>query len=277
MPAEVRGAILQKGIIPNVSTGICPLPRSVVSWNLPTPAARTKKISRKPGRTRHLWRYLLLVACGFVFAFYATVGFTLVILRWVNPPTTAVQVERRIQSWFGGGRSTRNPYRKRYAFVPLGEISLNFQHAVIAAEDTRFYQHHGFDWRQVEIAATEDIKGKRFRGGSTIDQQLVKNLFLTTSRSFVRKGVETTIVPFAEMILGKKRILELYLNVVEWGPGVYGAQAAAEYHYHIPAARIIRDQGARLAALLPAPRRRKPAAMGIYAARIEERMRQMGW
>ena len=244
---------------------------------MPAPAARTKKISRKPARPKRRWRYLLFVLCGFVFAFYATVVFTLVILRWVNPPTTAVQIERRIQSWSGGGPSTQSSYRKRYAFVPLNQISSNFQHAVIAAEDARFYQHHGFDWRQVEIAATEDIQGKRFRGGSTIDQQLVKNLFLTTSRSFVRKGVEATIVPFAEMILGKKRILELYLNVVEWGPGVYGAQAAAEFHYRVPAARVTRDHGARLAALLPAPRRRKPAAMSAYAARIEERMRQMGW
>lgn len=251
---------------------ICAFDGAVVSWNVPAPVARRKKIVRKPVRTKRRWRSLLFIICGLVFAFYAAAVFMFVILRWVDPPTTSVQMERRIQSWF-----IRTPYKKRYKFVPLNQISANFQHAVIAAEDARFFDHHGFDWRQVEIAAAEDVQGKRFRGGSTIDQQLVKNLFLTASRSFVRKGVEATLVPLAEVILGKRRILELYLNVVEWGPGVYGAEAAAEYHYHVPPIRVTRDQGARLAALLPAPRRRTPAAMGAYAARIEERMRQVGW
>ena len=115
------------------------------------------------------------------------------------------------------------------------------------------------------------------RGASTITQQLVKNLFLTTSRSFVRKGIEFTLVPLAERILGKRRILELYLNVIEWGPGVYGAEAAAQYHYGIPAARVNREQGARLAAILPSPLRRRPARMNEYSARILERMSKMGW
>lgn len=198
--------------------------------------------------------------------------FAFVMLRWIDPPTTSVQIERRVESWF-----SRSRYQKHYTFVPLSQISLSYQHAVIAAEDARFYQHHGFDWKQVEIAAAGDIQGKRFRGGSTIDQQLVKNLFLTTSRSFLRKAVEATLVPFAELILGKQRILELYLNIVEWGPGVYGAQAAAEYYYRYPAKRVTRDEAARLAAILPAPRRRKPAAMGAYAAQIQERMHQVGW
>ena len=173
--------------------------------------------------------------------------------------------------------SSRTPYHKRYRFIPLAQISSPFQHAVIAAEDARFYQHHGFDWRQVEIAAAADLEKGKLRGASTIDQQIVKNLFFTTSRSFLRKILEASVVPFAEWILGKQRILELYMNIVEWGPGVYGADAAARYHYGIPASRIDRDQGARLAALLPAPRRRKPVAMTDYRSRILTRMRQMGW
>jgi len=182
-------------------------------------------------------------------------------------------MERRVESWFSS-----NPYHKRCTFIPLRSISPAFQHAVIAAEDARFYQHHGFDWRQVEKAARQDLEGKRLRGASTIDQQLVKNLFLTTSRSIVRKATEATIVPLAEAILGKQRILELYLNVVEWGPdGIYGAQAAAEYWYHEPAARINRDQGARLAAILPAPHRRRPQSMTQYSGIILGRMRQAGW
>lgn len=214
----------------------------------------------------------MLALCALVVCFYGVIVFSLTLLRRVNPATTSVQIERRVESWFGSAS-----YQKRYVFVPLSRISPDFQHAVIAAEDARFFQHHGFDWRQVQLAAAQDAEGKRLRGASTIDQQLVKNLFLTTSRSIVRKALEASIVPFAELILGKRRILELYLNVVEWGPGVYGAEAAASYWYHVPASHITRDEGARLAAILPAPNRRRPANMTVYGAIILERMRQAGW
>jgi monofunctional glycosyltransferase len=148
----------------------------------------------------------------------------LVAARWIDPPTTAVQAERRLEAWIQG-----KPYHKRYKFVPLNQISPDFQHAVIAAEDARFYQHHGFDWQAMEIAAEDDMEGgHRLRGGSTITQQLVKNLFFGTGRSVVRKGFEASLVPVAEVVLGKRRILELYLNVVEWGPGVYGAESACQ-------------------------------------------------
>jgi len=207
-----------------------------------------------------------------ILAFYGFVVINLLLLKWVDPFTTSVQVEQRIQSFF-----LRGDYRKQYSVVPLSRISPAFQHAVIAAEDARFYQHHGFDWKQVAIATSDDLGGKRLRGASTIDQQLAKNLFLTTWRSLIRKGIEATIVPFEEVILGKQRILELYLNVVEWGPGIFGAEAAARHFYKVPAARITREEGARLAAILPAPRRRKPAAMNDYSSRILVRMKQMGW
>ncbi len=197
---------------------------------------------------------------------------TLVAARWIDPPTTAVQMERRMQAWMHG-----NPYHKRYRFVPLRQISPNLQHAVIAAEDGRFYEHHGFDWHQIQIAADEDLEGGRVRGASTIDQQLVKNLLLGTERSVLRKGAEFTLVPVAELVLGKQRILELYLNVVEWGPGIYGADAACHAWYGTTARAIGREDAARLAAILPAPRRRKPERMNRYSGLIEERMRQMGW
>jgi monofunctional biosynthetic peptidoglycan transglycosylase len=192
--------------------------------------------------------------------------------KWVDPPTTAVQTQRRIQSWT---RST--PYQKRYKFVPLSLISPDFQHAVVAAEDARFYLHHGFDWNQIQIAAKDDVEGERTRGASTVTQQLVKNLFFGTGRSVVRKGLEATLVPVAELVLGKRRILELYLNVVEWGPGVYGADAAARYWYKIPARNVGREQGAQLAAILPAPLKRKPERMHRYPEIILKRMSQMGW
>ena len=192
--------------------------------------------------------------------------------RWIDPPTTAVHIERRLQAWIH-----RKPYRQRYTFVPLSQISPDFQHAVIAAEDARFYQHHGFDWHQIQIAAEDDMEGGRSRGASTITQQLVKNLLFGTGRSVLRKGAEFTLVPVAEFVLGKQRILELYLNVVEWGPGIYGAESACRTYDGISARNIGREQSARLAAILPAPLKRRPDRMNRYSALILERMRQMGW
>jgi len=196
----------------------------------------------------------------------------LVAAKWITPPTTMVRMERQVQSW--GGK----PYRVRYKYVPLRMISANLQHAVVAAEDAQFYEHHGFDWHQVQIDAAEDLEGgKRVRGASTITQQLVKNLFFGTGRSILRKGAEASLVPVAELVLGKQRILELYLNEVEWGPGVYGAEAACRYHYGVSARNIGREQAARLAAILPAPRKWRPQRMGRYSEIILNRMGQAGW
>jgi monofunctional biosynthetic peptidoglycan transglycosylase len=205
-------------------------------------------------------------------ALYGSAAAALAGLRWIDPPFTMVQAQRRVESWFGKGR-----YQKRYRFVPLDRISQDFQHAVIAAEDGNFYRHHGFDWGQIRESIEEELENGRMRGASTITQQLAKNLFLTTHRSAIRKGLEISLVPLVELTLSKKRILELYLNVIEWGPGVYGAEAAAQFHYGRAAAQIDRDQGSRLAAILPSPRRRNPARMNEYSARIQERMRQRGW
>jgi monofunctional biosynthetic peptidoglycan transglycosylase len=196
----------------------------------------------------------------------------LVAARWIDPPTTAVHMERRLQAWIH-----RRPYHERYDFVPLRQISPDFQHAVIAAEDARFYQHHGFDWHAMQIAAEDDMEGGRMRGGSTLTQQLVKNLFFGTGRSFLRKGAEFTLVPVAELVLSKHRILELYLNVAEWGPGVYGAESACRYYYRTSARTINREQAAQLAAILPLPLKRRPDHMNRYSGLILERMGQMGW
>ena len=192
--------------------------------------------------------------------------------RWIDPPTTAVHIERRWQAWIH-----HRPYHERYKFIPLSQISPELQHSVIAAEDGRFYQHHGFDWHQIEIAAEDDLEGGRSRGASTLTQQLVKNLFFGTGRSFLRKGAEFVLVPVAEFVLGKRRILEIYLNVVEWGPGIYGAESACRYYDATAARNIGREQAARLAAILPAPLKRHPERMNNYSAIILKRMRQMGW
>ena len=196
----------------------------------------------------------------------------LVAARWIDPPTTAVHIQRRLQAWIHG-----TPYRQRYTFIPLSRISPNLQHAVIAAEDARFYQHHGFDWHAIEIDAQEDLEGDRTRGASTLTQQLAKNLFFGTGRSILRKGAEATLVPVAELVLGKQRILELYLNVVEWGPGIYGAESACRTYDRSSARNVGREQAARLAAILPAPLKRRPERMNDYGAVILKRMRQVGW
>jgi len=196
----------------------------------------------------------------------------LVAARWIDPPTTAVHIERRLQAWI-----RHAPYHKHYEFVPLSQISPDLQHAVIAAEDASFYQHHGFDWQAIELAAEHDVEGGRIRGGSTITQQLVKNLFFGTGRSILRKGAEFTLVPVAELVLGKHRILELYLNVVEWGPGVYGAESACLYFYRTSARNLDRQRSAQLAAILPLPLKRRPEHMTHYTEIILDRMREMGW
>lgn len=238
---------------------------------MPFASKTAPRRARRTPKRRIVFRALgwLLAAAAL---FYGFAALCLVALRWFNPPFTSVHIERRIESWIH-----RTKYTKRYSFVPLARISPGFEHAVIAAEDARFYQHHGFDWHQMENAVEDGLEDGHIRGASTITQQFVKNLFLTTWRSPVRKALETPIVPLAELILGKRRILELYINVVEWGPGVYGAEAAARYYYRISAAQVSRGEGARLAAILPAPRRRKPARMNVYSARILQRMDQMKW
>lgn len=221
-----------------------------------------------------MFRRIILFAFAAVAAVNLFWTVALFALRVVNPPTTGVQIQRRVESW-----ARHTPYRKRQTFVPLSKISPELQHAVISAEDGRFYQHHGIDWDETEKVAQESQeKGELIRGASTIPQQLVKNFFFTTHRNPLRKLLEYTLAPMADRILGKRRELELYLNVVEWGPGgVYGIEEGAKYHYHVSAARLNREQAARMAAILPAPRRWHPARMDDYSAIILARMEKAGW
>jgi monofunctional biosynthetic peptidoglycan transglycosylase len=230
-------------------------------------SARVKTLLGK-GSFRSFVRWFLIG----VVSLWVLAALMLVSIRWINPPTTALQMERRVQALIHGKH-----YHKRYDFIPLWQISPNLQHAVISAEDARFYRHHGFDWHAIQLAAQEDMEGGRIRGGSTLTQQLVKNLFFGTGRSFLRKGAEATLVPVAEVVLGKQRILELYLNVVEWGPGIYGAESASRYWDRTSARHIGREQAARLAAILPAPLTRRPERMNSYSGVILRRMQQVGW
>lgn len=218
-------------------------------------------------------RSLLRWALYLMLAFYGFCTLSLLYLKFYAPICTTVHLQHQIESFFKPGGYTR-----RYTFVPLGRISDHLEHAAIAAEDGRFFQHHGIDWLELQKAIEDNWKrGWLWRGGSTITQQLVKNLFLTTHQSVLRKALEMPLTPLAELIVSKERILELYLNVIEWGPGVYGAEAAAQYYYNIPAARLGREQAARLAACIPAPRSCKPQQLDRYSAIILNRMSRMGW
>lgn len=152
-------------------------------------------------------------------------------------------------------RARQPDARLRYQWVPYERISPHLKRALIAAEDAKFVDHEGFDWEGIQLAIEKNRKrGRAVAGGSTITQQLAKNLFLTPERSYGRKAQEAVITLMLETMLSKERILELYLNVIEWGNGIFGAEAAARRYYGIPAAQLSAPQAARLAAMAPNPR-----------------------
>lgn len=171
-----------------------------------------------------------------------------------NPGQTALMEHRQEMS-----HEDRHPVPRQWAWVPIARISPHLQHAVIAAEDASFFMHEGFDWEGIKDAAIHNLEaGELKRGGSTITQQLAKNLYLSSERSMLRKAREALITRSLEHHLTKERILELYLNVAEWGNGVYGAEAAARHHFDKSAQELTPDEAAWLAAILPSPRRYDP-------------------
>lgn len=224
------------------------------------------------GRRNRGWVAVRAIAVAIVsiaVTFYGVCTLALIVYTQVNPWTTGVQIQRRL---------TAEPsYEKRYFPRSLADLDDDLPLAVVAAEDTRFFQHRGIDWKAIDKAIDENRdEDRRYRGGSSITQQLVKNLFLTTHRSYVRKGLELPLTYLAEIILSKRRILELYLNVIEWGPGVYGAEAAARYYYGRSARRLTRYRAAALAACIPNPLVRRPANVSWYTEIILRRMAQLG-
>ena len=195
----------------------------------------------------------------------------LVLYAAMFPPITGVQLQRQVE-----GLLAETPAERTYRPRPLPEIDPALPWAVVAAEDTRFFQHAGINWKAVGEALEEYHRGEELRGASSITQQLVKNLFMTTHSTYLRKALEVPLAYAAEAVLSKRRILELYVNVIEWGPGVYGAEAAAQHHYGQSAGRLTRAQAAALAACIPNPRVRRPATMGWYQRIILRRMAQLG-
>lgn len=195
-------------------------------------------------------------------------------LRSSNPAITALIESRQAQAEAKG-----HPIGRHWIWVPLSRISPHLRRAVVAAEDASFFTHEGFDWEGMKDAALYDLeKGELKRGGSTITQQLAKNLYLSSERSIFRKAHEALITRSLEHHLTKDRILELYLNVAEWGDGVYGAEAAAHHHFKKPARDLTEEEAAWLAAILPSPRRydplRKTTALTRRYERILYRMNQ---
>ena len=184
-----------------------------------------------------------------------------VLLGWfINPPLTPLMVQR----WWQQATQKDRPVHFERDYVSIDDISPNLITAVVYAEDGLFMYHNGFDVKQMKIAYRENASGKRFRGASTISQQTAKNAFLPHSRKMWRKVAEAYYTTMIEAVWGKRRIMEVYLNVAEFGDGIYGAEAASQHYFGHPAEKLTRDEAAQLAATLPLPLKRNPAHQSPY-------------
>jgi len=233
-------------------------------------------LSRRTGefflrRIRRLLVWLLWLAAGFV----ALSLFSVLIFRWLDPPTTAFMIQYQVLEM---PRDASQPIRNRW--VGLEDISNAMQLAVVAAEDQKFPYHNGFDLESMSDAVEDRLRGDRLRGASTITQQTAKNLFLWPGRSFLRKGLEAWFSMLLEFCWPKARILEVYLNIAEFGRGIYGVEAAARHFFHKHADGLRPGEAAVLAAVLPSPKRlhaNRPSAYVQDRARwILEQMRMLG-
>jgi monofunctional biosynthetic peptidoglycan transglycosylase len=220
-----------------------------------------------------VWVVRILAALVAIFVGVQAWFFAHVLWYKYHAPGTTAFMDYRL-----AGLREKNPRAQvQYLWVDYDHISVNLKRAMVAAEDAKFVEHEGFDWDGIQLAMEKNRKrGRTVAGGSTISQQLAKNLFLSPERSWLRKGEEALITLMLEWTLDKERILELYLNVIEWGSGVFGAEAAAQKYFGVHAAQLSRDQAARLAAMAPNPRfyERNSGAPGLVkkTAIIRDRM-----
>jgi monofunctional biosynthetic peptidoglycan transglycosylase len=198
---------------------------------------------------------LLIVLSALLLLIGSVIG-----LRWINPPTSAFMLAARMQAFFDGDRR----YRTEYQWVDLEAMSPQAAIAVIAAEDQQFPYHFGFDLKSIREAVRAHERGDKLRGASTITQQVAKNLYLWSGRSFVRKGLEAVLTLSMEAALPKERILEIYLNVAQFGRGIYGVEAAARHFFHKHASALTREESALLAVVLPNPHQLKVDAPSRY-------------
>jgi monofunctional glycosyltransferase len=230
-------------------------------------------VNSRRGLVRRLARgSALLVAAALLLSVVAVLT-----LRFVNPWTSAFMVGARVSSWVD---DDPRPWHLQQQWRDYSQISKQLALAVVASEDQQFPEHDGFDFRQIQKALDDAERGRRARGASTITQQVAKNLFLWNGRSWVRKGCEAWFTLLIEWLWPKQRILEVYLNVAEFGRGIYGAEAAAQAFFRKPAAQLGRPQAARLAAVLPNPIRLSAANPSRYVLRrqtqIERQMVALG-
>jgi len=223
-----------------------------------------------------VWNAFSYTLTGLVLAFVvAQLWFYGHIIYWRRyPPSSTAFMERSLEAL-----QEKEPHAHlRQQWVPYERISVSLKRAVVAAEDARFLDHEGFDWEMIQKAiARNEESGRIVAGASTISQQLAKNLFLSAERSWLRKGEEALITWMLEDALTKRRILELYLNYAEWGEGVFGAEAAARYHFGVPASALSPEQAAWLAAILPSPQRYARGRLTPYlAGRVATILARMG-
>ena len=218
-----------------------------------------------------LKKLLLRFLCGFLLISIASI----VIMRFVPPPVTPLMVIRGLEQVAKG-----NGFIMKKQWQPLGKMSPSLVQAVIASEDQKFLRHSGFDFEAISKAYADNSRGKKQKGASTISQQTAKNLFLWPASSYFRKAVEVYFTLLLELIWNKERIIEVYLNVAEFGPGIYGAEQAAQSYFKKPAARLTAKEAAMLAAILPAPRRWNAAQPTAYLQQrrqwILRQMRNIG-
>src|SRR5262245_16175494 len=209
---------------------------------------------------RSLGRRITRLLFWIVILWFGATILTVLALRWLDPPTSSFMMRARIEAFTSGDRR----YRTRYEWVDYSRISPNAAIAVIAAEDQRFAEHVGFDLKSIDESIRQHQHGKRLRGASTISQQVAKNLFLWQDATLTRKGFEAYFTILIETLWSKQRILEMYLNVAEFGRGTYGVSAASHYFYGKTAARLTPAEGALLAAVLPNPHRFSVRAPSVY-------------
>ena len=210
---------------------------------------------------------LLRIVRWILVGFFVSTILAVVCLRFIPVFITPLMVIRCVEQ-VGGGESIKMYHH----WVPMEEISRHMPVAVMASEDQRFLKHHGFDYNAIEKAAIHNMKGGKRHGASTISQQTAKNVFQWPGRSWIRKGFEVYFTFLIEMMWSKQRIMEVYLNSIEMGDGIYGVDAVAEYHFNTTASQLSRSQCALVAATLPNPRRFNSAAPGEY---MRKRQRQI--
>lgn len=232
---------------------------------------KTKATIKQDSFLKKCFRVLYKIAIWF----FAISIFLVIFFKWIPIPYTPLMLIRNIENNFAG-----KPMKCEHDWVPIEKISRTIQRAVIASEDDTFLKHNGFDFKALQLAYKNNATGKKIKGGSTISQQTAKNVFLWQGRSYFRKGLEAYFTFLIELIWGKERIMEVYLNSIEMGNGVYGIQAASQFWYNKNADNLSKREAAGIAAILPNPRKFKASKSSSYIesrkGKIMKRMRYIG-